>query len=82
MDTVESYKEPLRRIANELMEERQGTTSNRKSDKKPLGRVHEYLDALEQCAEKLTQLTSKVNGVAFKMALLALFLCEIGFLRV
>lgn len=76
--TLESYKEPLRQIADEPMEERQGTRSNRKSDKKPLARVQEYLDALVQCAEKLTQLASKFHGLAFKVALLGLFLFEIG----
>lgn len=76
--TLESYQEPLRRIANEFIDERQGTTSKRKSDKKPLRRLQEYLEALEQCAEKLTQLTSKVNGLAFKLALLGLFLCEVS----
>ena len=71
MNTLESYKEPLRRIADELM------ASRKPVEKKPLSRVQEYLEELEHCTEKLTSVLLKVKDLAIVAALLSLFLWEV-----
>jgi hypothetical protein len=71
MSTRDSHKETLRRIADEMM------ASRKHPKKRPLSRVLEYLEGLEHCTERLTRVLSKVEALAFRAALLSIFIWEV-----
>ena len=70
----EDYKEPLRRIADELMNERPDAPTNQKLDKERLGRVQQNLDALEKCFKKAIRVVSKAEHLGARTVVLILFL--------
>ena len=72
--TLESYEEPLRRIADEFMASLAVKGARKQVGKKPLGRVQEYLDELEHCTEKLTKVLLKVKELVIVTALISVFL--------
>jgi len=71
MNTLKSYEERLRRIADELM------ASRKRVEKKPLSRVQERLEGLERCTEILTRVLWKVTELAFMAALLSFFIWDV-----
>ena len=65
--TFDNYQEPLRRIADEFM------AANKRAAKKPLRRVQEYLEALEECTDKLIKFLLKVEKLAVVTAFISFF---------
>ncbi len=65
---LENYHEPVRRIADEFL------TACQRANNKPLCRLKEYLEALEECAERLTNFLLKVEKLAVVTALICFFI--------
>ena len=66
MRTLESSKQALRRIADEMI------ASRNPVNKKPLRRVQECLEEIEHCVEKLTRILLRVKDLAIVLEDLAL----------
>jgi FMN-dependent NADH-azoreductase len=66
--TLDPFKNPLRRIADDLV------TANKRAAKKPLCRVQEYLEALQECADKLIEFFLKVEKLVVIVALISFFI--------